>query len=50
MRGYELIYPCACPDQSEKFDQMIKKANEQWDEFTTGKHRKKVERGPAPKL
>lgn len=50
MRGYELIYPCANAERAEKFEQMIKKSNEIWDEFTTGKHRKKIEKNPPPKI
>lgn len=41
MKGYELIYPCADPAKTELFDNMLKKANEIWDEFTTGKNRGK---------
>lgn len=40
MRGYELIYPSSDPDKNFKYETMIKKANDIWDEFTTGKKHK----------
>ena len=41
MRGYELIYPCEDAKKNALFDQMLKKSNDIWDEFTTGKHKHK---------
>ena len=37
MRGYELIYPSADKARNALYEQMLFKANEMWDEFTTGK-------------
>ena len=41
MRGYELIYPSADKVRNALYEQMLKKANEMWDEFTTGKNKRK---------
>ena len=40
MRGYELIYPSSNQDKNEMFNKMLTKANDIWDEFTTGKKHK----------
>ena len=46
--GYELIYPSMFEEERNlKYDGILKKANEIWDEFTTGKSKKKVEE-PKP--
>lgn len=37
LRGYEMIYPCSNAHRNHQFENMLKKANELWDEFTTGK-------------
>lgn len=39
--GYEMIYPCANPVRNQQYDKMLVKANELWDEFTTGKPKNK---------
>jgi hypothetical protein len=41
MRGYELIYPCLDKTKLHSYDQMLKKSNEIFDEFTTGKKNQK---------
>jgi|LauGreDrversion4_2_1035121.scaffolds.fasta_scaffold1257483_1 hypothetical protein len=41
MRGYELIYPSSDKQRNLKYEQQIQKANEIWDEFTTGKRNRK---------
>ena len=39
--GLELIYPpLGDDDKEEMYEAMIKKANDIWDEFTTGKNKK----------
>jgi len=35
--GYELIYPPAEEEKEEEYEGMLTKANDIWDEFTTGK-------------
>jgi hypothetical protein len=37
MGGYELIYPSAEPKVQKQYVDMLKKANDLWDVFTTGK-------------
>ena len=39
--GYELIYPPKEEEMEEEYEAMLKKANDMWDEFTTGKSKKK---------
>lgn len=39
--GYELIYPPKDEEKEEEYETMLKKANDMWDEFTTGKIKKK---------
>jgi len=41
--GYELIYPPKEEEMEEEYEAMLKKANDMWDEFTTGKSKKKQE-------
>jgi hypothetical protein len=42
--GYELIYPpIGQEEKEEQYEAMLKKANDMWDEFTTGKNKKKEE-------
>ena len=41
MRGYELIYPSSDKQTNAKYELQLKKANEIWDEFTTGKGKRK---------
>lgn len=41
MRGYELIYPSSDKQRNQKYELQIQKANEIWDEFTTGKGKRK---------
>jgi hypothetical protein len=36
MGGYEMIYPSKNADMQEEYESFIKRANELWDEFTTG--------------
>ena len=38
--GYELIYPAPSEQLNETYNMLIAKANDIWDEFTTGKSRK----------
>ena len=48
--GFELIYPSTFNEEvNPKYDFLLKKANEIWDEFTTGKNKKKVEE-PKPEV
>lgn len=35
--GFELIYPPKEEEKEEEYEEMIQKANDMWDEFTTGK-------------
>ena len=41
MKGYELIYPCPDKVKNDKYDEMIDKSQELWDEFYVGKNRRK---------
>jgi hypothetical protein len=34
--GYELIFPCTDTDRNEVYLGFVKRANEMWEEFTTG--------------
>ena len=38
--GFELIFPSQDPERNEMYEKFIKRANELWDEFTTGKVKK----------
>lgn len=38
--GYELIFPSKFPEKMKKFESFLTKANNLWDEFTTGKLKK----------
>lgn len=38
--GFELIFPAQDADRNEMYEKFIKRANELWDEFTTGKVKK----------
>jgi len=37
MRGYELIYPCKDKLLLDKYEKLLQKSNDIFDEFTTGK-------------
>ena len=50
MRGYELIYPSSDPEKNAMYDKMITKANDIWDEFTTGKRHKQRHDQQRPKV
>lgn len=39
--GYELIYPCNNEDRNKEYESFIQKANDLWDDFTTGGKSKK---------
>jgi len=41
MRGYELIYPCPDKAKNDKYEEMIKKSQELWDDFYVGKNKRK---------
>lgn len=41
MGGYELIYPSKDETRNKEYDHLIQKANDLWDEFTTGNKNKK---------
>ena len=41
MGGYELIYPCKDEEKNKQYEAFIKKANDLWDDFTTGGKSKK---------
>jgi hypothetical protein len=36
MGGYEMIFPSKNKDMQDEYEMFIKRANELWDEFTTG--------------
>ena len=40
---YELIFPAFDEEKNEHYEMLLKKANEIWDEFTTGAKGKKRE-------
>ena len=40
--GYELIYPSKNEKRNKEYDTFIQKANDLWDEFTTGNKGKKL--------
>jgi len=44
MRGFELIYPSSSQSKNQVYLRMLNKANEIWDEYTTGKqkHRQRI--------
>jgi len=37
MGGWEMIFPCKDAARNTVYEGFIRKANELWDEFTTGK-------------
>ena len=39
--GYELIYPAKEAADNEKYEMLLKKANNLWDDFTTGNKNKR---------
>jgi hypothetical protein len=41
MGGYELIYPSKDEEKNKEYENFIQKANDLWDEFTTGNKNKK---------
>ena len=41
MGGYELIFPSKDEEKNKKYEMFIQKANELWDDFTTGSKNKK---------
>ena len=47
MKGYELIYPCPDKVMNDKYDEMINKSQELWDEFYVGKNRRKEQHNLA---
>lgn len=46
MGGYERIFPCKDENMNKKYEEFIVKANELWDDFTTGGKNKKVKEEP----
>lgn len=38
--GYELIFPSEDAEQNKLYESFVTKANELWDDFTTGKGKK----------
>lgn len=40
MGGYELVFPCADKEKNKRYDEMLAKSNEIFDDFTTGKKRR----------
>ena len=42
MGGYELIFPCADKDQNKNYEVMLKKSNDIFDDFSMGKHKRKL--------
>lgn len=42
MGGYELIYPCENEERNKDYENFIQKANDLWDDFTTGGKSKKA--------
>lgn len=42
MGGYELIYPCNDEGRNKQYEIFIQKANDLWDDFTTGGKNKKA--------
>lgn len=42
MGGYELIYPSKDEEMNKLYDSYIQKANDLWDDFTTGNKSKKL--------
>ena len=41
MGGYELIFPSADKERNKQYDEMLAKSNEIFDDFTTGKNRRR---------
>lgn len=44
MRGYELIYPCSNKVKLDKYEKLLQRSNDIFDEFTTGKGTKLKQR------
>jgi len=42
MGGYELIYPSQNEEKNKQYESFIQKANDLWDDFTTGGKSKKA--------
>jgi hypothetical protein len=42
MGGYELIYPSKNEEKNKQYEMFIQKANDLWDDFTTGGKSKKL--------
>jgi tubulin polyglutamylase TTLL6/13 len=38
--GYTMIFPCKNETRNKEYESFIKKANDLWDDFTTGKQKK----------
>lgn len=47
--NYELIFPCKDEERNKMYEMFIQKANELWDEFTTGGKSKKFKENQAIK-
>lgn len=41
IKGYELIYPSADQSKNDKYNELIRKSQDLWDDFYVGKNRKK---------
>jgi hypothetical protein len=41
MKGYELIYPSPDKGKNDKYEEMIKKSQDLWEEFYMGKNKRK---------
>jgi VanZ family protein len=41
IKGYELIYPSADQAKNDKYNELIRKSQDLWDDFYVGKNRKK---------
>lgn len=49
MGGYELIFPCKDQEKNKEYESFIQKANDLWDDFTTGGKSKKAKEVPNEK-
>ena len=43
MGGYELVFPCQNEERNKQYEGFIQKANDLWDDFTTGGKSKKAQ-------
>jgi hypothetical protein len=43
MSGYELIYPSCNKQKNVIYEKLLKKSNDIWDDFTTGKKKLKAQ-------